>query len=163
MQKRLFALPLASLLLLTMLLSFVVATGSAHAATKSAQAPLTSACMQNPSPKNCDGQDPDLSGCGASGTTLVSVALGSNGTVALRYSTACHTAWSHAVSSIGVTTIQATITRKSDGKSYQTPFLQATAAKSLMVYVSGLDQANACGYIGGISRCTGWTYPPFNF
>lgn len=163
MQKRLFSLPLVSLLLLTMLLGFVAASGSAHAATKSAQAAMTSSCMQNPNDTNCNGQDPVTSGCGADGVTLTSIALGTNGTVAVRYSSTCHSAWAHAVSSIGVTTIQATIGRKSDGRSYSTPFLQATAAKSPLIYVSPFDQVQACAYIGGISRCTAWVYPPFNF
>ncbi len=163
MQKRWFALPLICLVLLSGLLSLVLTTSSAHAASMSVQTPLTSVCLQSPSPKNCDGQDPATTGCGADGITLPpTVTLGSNGTVALRYSPTCHTAWSHAVSSIGVTTIQASIFRQSDGRTYNTPFLQATAAKSPMVYVSGLDKVNACGYIGGISRCTGLTSPPLN-
>lgn len=81
MKKCFFALTIGSLLLLALL----TAQGSffpahvAHAA---------SACMAAPSDMNCNGFDPTITGCGADGTPLQSIAVGT-GLVTLRYSPTC--------------------------------------------------------------------------
>ncbi len=146
-------LPLALLLLVAALTSFAPA-GAAHTATKTITIAAISACMQSPSDKNCDGQDPVAIGCGADGTTLTTISLNGYGTLAVRYSPTCKSAWAHIVSSIGTTTLQATITRK-DGLSFSGPFIQGTAQKSPLVYAP-LQQVQACGYINGFSQCTTW-------
>ena len=146
MKTRLFILTIGSLLLLALLTVGVgfVPGHVAHAA---------SACQTAPSDANCDGQSPDTTGCGADGTTLIVTNVGT-GTVAVRYSPTCKSAWAHAVNGTVVSS-QATITRQ-DARSYSSPFLQYTAAKSPMVYIGGHQKVQACGYINGISQCTNW-------
>lgn len=119
-----------------------------------------SACMSAPSDANCDNVPPDSSGCGADGTTLVVVAVGT-GTVAVRYSPTCKSAWAHTTNGVSVS-LQATVTRSPGSPSY-TSSAQGTGVKSNMVYIGGHQQVEACGYVGnvsgvgGTSACTGWT------
>ncbi len=154
MKTRFFALALASLFLLALL----TAGGSflpghvAHAA---------SACQTSPSDANCNGQDPVATGCGTDGTTLLSIPV-STGTVAVRYSPTCKSAWAHTTNGT-VVTLQATITRYPGSPSYSSSFVQATGVKSPLVYIGGHQGVQACGYvgnangIGGTSQCTTWT------
>jgi len=54
--------------------------------------PAVSACQANPNDANCDGVDPEASGCAADAYTVAS-ATGQAGTVDLRYSPSCKTNW----------------------------------------------------------------------
>lgn len=154
MKKRVLMFVMASLFLLALLTigGGFISHPVAHAA---------SACMTAPSDANCDNVPPDTSGCGADGTTLLSIAVGT-GTVAVRYSPTCKSAWAHTTNGT-IVTLQATVTRSPGSPSYQSSFVQATGVKSNMVYIGGHQQVEACGYVGnangvgGTSRCTGWT------
>src|SRR5712691_58058 len=68
-----------------------------------------SACQTSPSDANCNGQDPVATGCGSDGTTLRTINVGT-GTVAIRFSLTCLSAWAHTTNGT-VVTLQATITR----------------------------------------------------
>lgn len=154
MKTRFFTLALASLLLLALLVSGsnFLQHHAAHAA---------SACQTAPSNANCNGQDPVATGCGNDGTTLLSIAL-NTGTVAVRYSPTCKSAWAHTTNGT-VVTLQATITRSPGTPSYSSSFVQATGVKSPLVYIGGHLLVQACGYVGnangvgGVSQCTPWT------
>jgi hypothetical protein len=154
MKTRFFSLALASLFLLALLTS-VSSFFSNHVAY------AASACQTSPSDANCNGQDPTATGCGADGTTLTSIAVGT-GTVAVRYSPTCKSAWAHTTNGT-IVTLQATITRSPGSPSYSSSFVQSTGVKSPLVYIGGHQQVQACGYVGnangvgGTSRCTTWT------
>lgn len=151
MKKRISTLLLGSTLLAALLFAF---TGfiAGHSAYAAAARPTLSACQSAPSDANCDGQSSETTGCGSDGTTLTSIGVGT-GTVAVRFSSTCKSAWAHATNG-AIVVIQATITRATDGRSYSSAFLTGTAAKSPMVYIGGHQAVQACAYINGISRCT---------
>jgi hypothetical protein len=157
MKTRFFARAIGSLFLLALLT--VLAAGTGFFPTSIAHA--ASACQTSPSDANCDGQDSVATGCGNDGVTLASVAVGT-GTVAVRYSPTCKSAWAHTTNGT-VVTLQATITRSPGSPSYSSSFVQATGVKSPLVYIGGHQQVQACGYVGnangvgGTSRCTSWT------
>jgi len=152
MKRRFFALSLGGLLMLTLLLAGVSML-PAH------RAYAASACQTTPSDANCDGQDPVATGCGSDGTTLITASIGT-GTVAVRYSPTCKSAWAHTTNGTSVV-LQATIARAS-GLSYSSSFVTGTGVKSPLVYIGGHQQVQACGYVGnangvgGTSGCTSW-------
>jgi hypothetical protein len=152
MKKRISTLLLASTLLAALLFALTGLIGGGHAAYAAAARPQLSACQSTPNDANCDGQSPETTGCGADGTTLTSIGVGT-GTVAVRFSPTCKSAWAHATNG-AIVVIQATITRATDNLSYSSAFLTGTAAKSPMVYIGGHQAVQACAYINGTSRCT---------
>jgi hypothetical protein len=149
MKTRFFAPAIGSLLLLALLLTAGVGFFPSHVAH------AASACQTSPSDANCNGQDPAFTGCGADGTTLLRITVGT-GAVAVRYSPTCQSAWAHTTNGT-VVTLQATITRFPGSPSYSSSFVQATGVKSPLVYIGGHQGVQACGYVNGISQCTNWT------
>ncbi|MET8584825.1 DUF2690 domain-containing protein [Streptomyces collinus] len=115
-------------------LSLIAATGGAQAYTY-------------------DGSDPSASGC-ASGATTVESAVVKNshstfGTIELRYSTACHTAWARLTlnytqsacgnAAAGYACASANVTRNNDGRTYRCTIHQGeTQCYTPMVYDKGL-------------------------
>ncbi|MFI5680902.1 DUF2690 domain-containing protein [Streptomyces cellulosae] len=127
-------------------LSVIAATGSASAYTY-------------------DGTSPSSTGCSSDGTTVASAPMknsaGTMGTIELRYSLTCHTAWARLTlnytqfacgnASAGYACAAAGITRNNDGRSYSCTISQGqTQCYTPQVYDKGLTSF-ADGHIDIVS------------
>jgi hypothetical protein len=137
-----------------------------HAASiKPAYVPPT-ACKAHPSPANCNGQDPDATGCSADAVALASAAITGSfagitdfGKVVVKYSPSCHSSWARMVSSFGYPGnvalyrsdgYEAINSSNGGGGSY--------ALKTLMLYSNGyIVQAGAAIYIDSQNAAYGTT------
>ncbi|MDX2595197.1 MULTISPECIES: DUF2690 domain-containing protein [Streptomyces] len=127
-------------------LSLVAATGGAQAYTN-------------------DGTSPASTGCANDGTTVASAPMknsaGTHGTIELRYSLTCHTAWARLTldytqgacgnASAGYACAAATVTRNNDGRTYSCTITQGqTQCYTPQVYDKGMT-SYAKGYIDIVS------------
>ncbi|MEU9475244.1 DUF2690 domain-containing protein [Streptomyces sp. NPDC048191] len=100
-----------------------------------------------------DGSDPSSTGCASGATTVESATVrnsqGSVGTIELRYSVACHTAWARMTlnqtagacgnASAGYDCAHGFVTRNNDGRSYSCTIYQGqTQCYTPMVYDKGM-------------------------
>lgn len=155
--KRNIILYACGLSMLLLLLAGAVLPATAFAASKHSNGAgyaLLDACSSHPSDATCDGVSPDQTNCPADAITLniTNIISGTTvvGTIALRYSPACQSAWAHTTSSIGNANLYAQI-RRSDGLLYSKSGV-GTGIRSPMVFVN-FQAVRACGTINGAAAC----------
>ncbi|MFE8948019.1 DUF2690 domain-containing protein [Streptomyces sp. NPDC007856] len=127
-------------------LSVIAATGGAQAYTS-------------------DGTSPASTGCADDGTTVESApmtnSVGTHGTIELRHSLTCHTAWARLTlknpqgacgnASAGYACSVATVTRNNDGRTYSCTITQGqTQCYTPQVYDKGMA-SYATGYMDSVS------------